>query len=488
MKKKMYQEAEKSYMSIHKSFPFYVNIVRNLGGMALEKNQFKKAIEYFENLKTFTDSTKTLYNKTTVIHDIGISYFHLSNFEKAEKYLTQSIELQQQNKDTVFLIGSYMDLANVYYEQWKDDLAIPYFKKAYKLSLLVKDFEIKRKAALNMSVVEENRKDLSKALSYRKEHEKWKDSLNNQQDIWNVAQFEKKLAVNEKEKEIKILEAENKLKSSQREKLIISLISVLLLLFLGSYLYIQKSKSHKIISEQKKELSLLNTTKDKLFSIVSHDLRSSVNLLQKSNSKLIKNIDDKNYDQLGNIANKNVATARATYNLLENLLNWSTLQTKQLYFQIESIELNNVIQQIEFNYKPLFEDKNIIFHNKVDSPTFINADLDSLKIILRNLLDNAIKFTPVNGEISIENSISSNHSFLDIQIKDNGIGMSTDMVTDIMNESILLSKKKNQNEIGTGLGIQLCKALTAKNNAFFKIESTLKKGTTVTLSFPKTTI
>ncbi len=488
MKKKMFDEAKKNYKNINKTFPFYANIVRNLGGMALEKNEFKKAIEYFESLNEFPKTRPLNFKQSTVIHDIGISHFHLKNFKKAENYLNKSIELQKKENDTIFLIGSFMDLANVYYEQWKDDLAIPYFEKAYKLSLLTNDHEIKRKAALNMSVVEENRKDLTKALAYRKEHEKWKDSINNQQKIWNVAQFEKKLAIKEKEKEIRILETENKLKSSQREKLIISLISAVLLLILGSYLYLQKSKSHKIISEQKQELGLLNKTKDKLFSIVSHDLRSSVNLMAKSNAKLIKNINKKNYEEVENIANKNASAATSTYNLLENLLHWSTLQTQQLYFQIESIELHNVIQQIEFNYKPLFKNKNLTFINNVEQPSFVNADLDSLKIILRNILDNAIKFTGEKGKIECSSFVSEDKNKIYLKISDNGIGMNETTVDKLLSNKTLLNKKINQKEIGTGLGIELCKSLITKNNGTFHIESKLNHGTKIIIGLQKTAL
>lgn len=484
MKKKIYKESLKEYEKVTTNFPFYYKIIRNLGGIALEKGSYKEAISYFERLNNITDSNIINYNKSSVIHDIGIAYFHLSNYEKAASLLLKSTQLQEKNKDTLRLIGSYMDIANVYYVQYKDDVAIPYFEKAYQLSQKISDFEIKRKASLNMSIVEENRKNLTKSLAYRKEYEKWKDSLTNQQKIWSVAQFEKKLAITQKQKEIDVLASQSQLKESQRNSLLVSSFLLLFLLIVSVYFYIQKNKNHQIITHQKEKLNLLNRTKDKLLSIVSHDLRSSVNLLQKSNSKLLHEIQHRNYEVLNTIVTKNAAIANSSYNLLENLLHWATLQTKQLYFYIESVDLFSVMQQITFNYQPLFDHKEITFKNKIAPASFILADLDSLKIIIRNLLDNSIKYNKVQGTISVYN-YAKNNAYECLVVEDTGIGMSPRVIKELLKETSLLSKKKNQEEIGTGLGIQLCKTLILKNNATLKIESTVNKGTKMIITFPK---
>ena len=484
MKKKLFNETKKEYTLIAHDFPFYYKIIRNLGGIALEQHKFKKAIAYFEQLNIFSKDTFYTFEKSSVIHDLGISYFHLSKFNKAEKLLLKSLFLQKEKKDTLRIIGSYMDVANVYYEQYKDELAIPYFEKAYQLSKKTNNFEIKRKTSLNMAVVEENRKNIAKALVYRKEFEKWKDSLNNQHKIWGVAQFEKKLAITHKQEKINNLESENKIKRTQRNGFILSSFLLLLLLFTGIYFYFQKNKSHKIITSQKDKLNQLNETKDKLFSIVSHDLRSSVNLLQKSNTKLLHEIKNRNYEVLDTIVTQNAAIANSSYNLLENLLNWATLQTNQLYFHIESVDLFSIFQQITNNYQPLFDDKQILFINKIPPASFILADLDSLKIIIRNILDNAIKFSSINDTITVH-ATSKNDTHINLSIKDTGCGMDKEMVKELLKKTYLLHKKKNKEEIGTGLGIQLCKILSLKNNANFSIDSVIKKGTKISISFPK---
>ncbi len=482
MMKKLFNEAKKEYGLVSQDFRFYYKITRNLGGIALEQNKYEEAISYFDKLEKLSNDDGHDLLRSTVIHDLGLCYFHLSQFDKAEKYLLKSVRLQE--KDTLLLISSYMDVANLYYEQYKDDEAIPYFEKAYSLAKKTKDFELKRNATLNMAVVEENRKNLSKSLAYRKEYETWKDSLNDQNKVWEIAEIEKKNAVEQKQREIGLLESEKQIKITERNGFIVSSILLLLLLGMGTYFYGQKNKINKVILVQKEALNQLNLTKDKLFSIVSHDLRASVNAFRSSNKKLLDGIANRNYEALDSIVHKNVSIATSTYNLLENLLHWATMQTEQLYFNIESIDLFSAMQQIEYNYKPLFENKNLYLENKIPKAVFVLVDLDSLKIIVRNLLDNAMKFSKEGGTVSVYVH-DSNDNFQYLIIEDGGIGMNKETKENLLKEGKVLNKKKNQKGIGTGLGIQLCKSMIGKNKGTFNIESVEGEGTKVIVGFQK---
>ncbi|MFD2943161.1 ATP-binding protein [Flavobacterium notoginsengisoli] len=481
---KLFKEAEKEFLLISKKFVFYNYIDNYLACNYIDLKEFKKAILHFQKvLEPSTDNNDC--NINSVYGNLGICYLHLSQFDKAEFYLLKNSEMLQSSNDTLPLINSYFNIASLYYEQYKDAQAIPYFKDAYLLSKKVKDLDTKRVAAKNMAVVEENRGNFKEALSYRKESEQWKDSLNNQNKVWAVADFEKKFAVAQKQKEIKVLQVENKLKNTQRNGFFFAAIGLLLLLTGGVYLYAQKVKNSKIILLQKNKLDELNATKDQLFSIVSHDLRSSVNALKTSNAKLSSTLETKNYEELNQLIVQNSGIANSAYSLLDNLLHWAMLQTKQLYFHKESVHLYSIVQQIEYNYKPLLLDKEITFENLVSKNIFIFVDLDSLKIVLRNLLDNAIKFSNENGKISFytENNDSDSCQLI---IQDNGIGMKKETIEALLSDSELLTKKDNSEIIGTGLGLQLCKQMIRKNDGKLAIESDLNKGTKMILTFPKT--
>nr|WP_315251235.1 HAMP domain-containing sensor histidine kinase [uncultured Flavobacterium sp.] len=483
--KKLFKEAQKEFLLTSKEF--YLSPLRNLtlGTTLLELREFKKALIYYkESERQFLEINETRC-LADVYNGIGTTYIFLKQYDEAEFFLFKNLNLNLKTLNKSKICTSYINLANLFYEQYKDGLAIFYFKKSYDLSNYVGDFETKRVASKNMAVVEENKGNFKKALAYRKESEKWQDSLNNQSKVWALADYEKKYAVAQKQKQITVLKVENKLKDTQRNTMFFSILGLLLLLFSGVYAYAQKVKNAKIIFIQKEKLNELNATKDQLFSIVSHDLRSSVNALKTSNTKLTTSLETKNYDQLDHLLHQNSTIANGAYNLLDNLLHWALLQTKQLYFYKDSVHLFSIVQQIEYNYKPLLLDKTITFENTVSKNSFIFVDLDSLKIVLRNLLDNAIKFSPENSKISFY-TIETNTNFCQLVIQDSGLGMTQNTINELLQESELLAKKKNSEIIGTGLGMQLCKQMIKKNGGKLAIESELNKGTKMILSFPKT--
>lgn len=498
-KNKVTNEAINQFSSITPDFIFINRVKLYLGALNIKLNKFTKAIPYLKELESLSNTNNLYSYKNEVFKDLGICYLFLKEYEKSELYLKKSIN---NVSDTTSLIKNYTNFANLYYNQYKDNIAIAYFKKAYKLSKKFKInndnlspselndqkinlFEQKRRTARNMSVVEENRKDYKRALVYRKEMEMWKDSVNDQNRIYEVAQKEKEYAVKEKQQEVDLLQVENKLKETQRNIFLYSAIGLLLFLGIGAYFFREKVKTNKIIAKQKETLDELNATKDKLFSIVSHDLRSSVNALKSSNTTLLDNLASKNINALEGLLQKNSAIVNGAYGLLDNLLNWALLQTDKGYFQINSLRLFIIVEHVAYNYKPLLFEKDLSFENSVSKKDLVYADQESLKIVLRNLLDNAIKFSNPNGFIKVY-SRNTSEEYCDLIVEDNGMGMTEETRLKLLEDTVLLHKKEHEEVIGTGLGLQLCKSMVRKNHGKFSIESELGKGTKMIVSLPKT--
>jgi signal transduction histidine kinase len=335
-----------------------------------------------------------------------------------------------------------------------------------------------------MAVVEENRNNVTEALRYRKEYESWRDSLNDQNKVWALAEQEKRFAVAQKEKELVVLTTKNAQKNAERNMYILSSVLLFALLVVGVYFYRQKVKNAAIVQLQKNKLDELNATKDQLFSIVSHDMRSSVQVLKASNSDLLNSLETGDFSDLGHQLRQNNAVANSAYNLLDNLLHWSLLQTEQGYFFPEPFDLCTIVEQVIYNYKPLMAIKNITYQQRIDRGKLVLADTESFKLILRNLVDNSIKFTPKNGEISIYVRQTAT-DYYEMVIEDTGVGISQASITELIKENVLLSKKKHEDILGTGLGLQLCKSMIRKNNGLFAIESTEQVGTKMIVSLLK---
>ena len=479
----LYKQAKRELNLVSTDFEFYLLANNYLGKALIELREFKEALLIFKKIESLGDKLPSYIDRYLLYSDLGTCYLFLKDFDNSEKIFLTAIRLAEQNKDDKGLLNLYPNIANMYYEQYKDNQAIPYFEKAYLLSKRIGGFSYKELAARNMAAVEENRNDFKKAIAYRKEHEQWKDSLNNQNKVWEIAQAEKKYAISQKQKEVNLLATENKLRETERNNLLVSSGLLLLLLGAGFYFYRQKVKSNKIILKQKVILDDLNATKDKLFSIVSHDLRSSVNALKSSNAKLQTSLASGNYEALDVQLNTNNAIANGAYNLLDNLLNWALLQTEQSFFYQESSHLKTIVQHVTFNYEPLMLHKAIEFKMVVPANVFVFVDTDSIKIVLRNLLDNAIKFCPENGMVSIY-SRGSENGFSYLVIEDSGAGMTESKRQELLAPTVLLSKKGKEEGVGTGLGMQLCKSLIAKNGGTFAIETKLNQGTKIIIGLP----
>ncbi|MCW2121227.1 sensor histidine kinase [Flavobacterium sp. 7A] len=139
------------------------------------------------------------------------------------------------------------------------------------------------------------------------------------------------------------------------------------------------------------------------------------------------------------------------------------------------------VKHVAYNYEPIMKNKGIVFENDVNSSIYAFVDSDSFKIILRNLVDNAIKFTPENGTIKVY-SLPGKTGFVTLVVEDSGTGMPEEKRLELLRPTVLLSKKGKEEGVGTGLGMQLCKSLIERNGGEFAIESEVGVGTRILVS------
>lgn len=487
--KNLLSESKKDLNRISPSFKLYGSVMAAQANIMFRERKYAESLALSLKVKDKGRLAENGVLESSLDHNIGLCYMMLQDYENSEHYLNLSLEQQLKTTDTNLIVGGYMDLANLYYQQYLDDKAIPNFQKAYELAGQTDDYKLRRIAALNMSVVEENRGDLEKSLAYRKEYDQWKDSTNNQEKVWEIAQIEKRHLADTKQREIGLLqrknslvERENELKSKERNAILIGAGVLLLVLVLIIYFYYQKIRSSAIIAEQRESLDKLNGFKNRLFSIVSHDLRSSVHGLRRSTEQLREEIPNED-SKLKTLVNQQGAIANSTYGMLDNLLNWALLQSDEIYFHPEKISLKRLIPQVVLNYQPLLDQKNISLETDVPVDAKVNADNDSVKIVLRNVLDNAMKFTPEKGNLNISANVQND--IVELRIKDSGPGMSPEQLAIVVEQSSQVSKESGEERSGTGLGVRLCASFMSKNNGSFRIESEEGEGTTVVLRFEK---
>lgn len=236
------------------------------------------------------------------------------------------------------------------------------------------------------------------------------------------------------------------------------------------------------INKANVELSELNSTKDKLFSIIGHDLRGPFTSLLGFTDLLIENLDKYDRQKFEQIITHISKAAKNAYSLLENLLLWARSQNHQMLFAPRTTNLFNVTRDVILSLTSLGSIKNITMVNKVPPELKACADVNMLTAILRNLISNAIKFSNPGSEVEIEALL--NGEAVEISVKDNGIGMNEEIKSSLFRTISNNTRAGTANEKGTGLGLMICKEFIDKHHGIIRLESEVGKGTKFTFSLP----
>lgn len=228
------------------------------------------------------------------------------------------------------------------------------------------------------------------------------------------------------------------------------------------------------------ELDELNSTKDKLFSIIAHDLRSPFSSILGFTELLVDKENILQHDESEKYLGLINSSAKNTLVLLDNLLNWAKSQTGQLIIIKEKIDIRSIIEETTDLLYSNSEIKNISMNISQAENIEIYADSNMLKAIFRNLISNAIKFTHSQGSIDIQSSIEDN--MLEISVSDNGVGMDEKICEHLFGKN--LSTKGTEGESGSGLGLLICKEFIEKHGGQISVQSELGKGSKFTFTLP----
>ncbi len=238
------------------------------------------------------------------------------------------------------------------------------------------------------------------------------------------------------------------------------------------------------LEQNREELKLLNASKDKFFSIISHDLRSPFTGFLGLSQLLIDEQNNLKKPDLEQIAMSMNKAAKKLFNFLENLLDWSRSQMGGMQFDPIKIDIKDAVNRCFMVLKETANEKQIQLIELIETGNIVISDNNALNTILRNLISNAIKFTNKNGKIFIGIGSSSDDE-ITIYVKDTGVGINPDNQEKIFRLDSKVSTHGTNNEQGSGLGLLLVKEFVEKSNGRLWIESELEVGTTVFFTLKK---
>ena len=455
----------------------------HLAIIRIKQGKYKEALEF--NKKAFDISQKMDYwaNYPAVYYNYAVIYNRMGDFDKAIEFMNESGKIRKSYADFRGMGSDLSMLGRIYLAKKDYSNAIKKFLEAKKI---LEDYNAIRplvSVLSGLSTAYENLGDYKTALGYFKEFKIFSDSVYNENVKRQTAILNLKRQIEEKDREIKYLEEINRVQSKVQNYLII-FSSIILVLFISSIvLYIKVRKSKQNLAEINKKLVSLNNEREKFFSIISHDLKSPflgilglIELLKeetnKSDNMQLKNLVDK----LENAVNNQ-------FKLVDDLLNWTRLQSGKMVFEPTEFILTDVLNESIESLRNFSLKKNIRIKTEIEKDFLVRADRNMISSVIRNLLSNAIKYSFTDTDINVL-IYKKNDDFVSVQIKDNGIGIPEENILKLFSVESNISTEGTQKEKGTGLGLLMVKEMIEKNNGEIIVKSKLNLGSTFEFSLP----
>ena len=425
---------------------------------------------------------------------IAKTYMQKGDFENSIKYYDTTYTLYSSNKDNYGLAEIELGRGDVYQKQHRYDDALESVNKSLSQAKKLNARILEIACFNQLSSLWEMKGDHKKALGYYKRFKQLEDTLFSQDMQAKLLRDQIRFETESKDSQIAALnQQQESTEGALKRKQFVQNILVVVMALSGILLFsVYRSGQRRrqintlLVHHQKEtekrseELERLNQVKDKFFSIISHDLRSPINAL----SGLLDLLDK------GAVSSselpKHIRELKTRFNhtraLLNNLLDWTLLQMDKLNLQKGKIDLKKLVDE---NIQLLSDTpgKEISLINEVAPNTIGYADSNTINLVIRNLITNAIKFTNDKGEVKVSATAQGNEWV--VSVKDNGVGMATEVLRILFDKTAPYTTRGTANEKGTGLGLILCKEFVEKNGGRIWVESAEDYGSTFYFTLPK---
>jgi signal transduction histidine kinase len=464
----------------------------NLGISLSELGQYTEAMEALVKGYDFTTNFQESTQRMMIINRQGQVHLELGNLNEAKSRFSGILERYPEltNWEKAFATTG---LGLIALEENQTQKALELGLKGYEYAKLASAYWDQERASSLLSKAYEQLGDYKTALLYSRLNKVHADTLYNDDKNSEISYHQLQMAEADKATlEQKNLIAEQKAKISNYTLIGLSAILALLtMIILLSRRWLQKKEelNRKLLEKQKEiiaqnnTLNQLNEEKNKLFSILSHDLKTPIHsirqMLELQEMNMLSDLEKEESNQLL------LRQVKQTEQKIEQLLRWSHAQLGGIVTEKKSLDVYELIQETISHNELVAQKKNININFVVEKPMFrIHADPSQLRIILQNCLQNAIKFSHEAGEIKIHLEDLGNQ--VKLSIKDQGVGMTPDKLNEISKKKSIVSSTEGTNkEKGTGLGLFLVKQFLENNGGDLTIESEYQKGTTLHLTFEK---
>jgi signal transduction histidine kinase len=435
------------------------------------------------------DSTGQRSEMTVMLADRGMAYFHAHEYDKAFADYTKCLEPPLDKTAPSIIAQAHIGLGEVWMARGNAKKSIPHLEIAYTIFSENEMYDQAGPAAEELGAAYTQVGDFEKALKYIKLGYTIKDRLFNEENTRQQQQLQFDYELEKKQNQIELLKKDKLIAQGRSEMQratlwgLLSGFTLVLIIAIQLYRGRQKEKhSKETIALQARNLEELNNFKDKIFSVLSHDLRGPINSISTTVDLL-----DNDHLSLAEFAvlkpDMKKQLGGLTF-LLDNLLKWSkNYITGVTAARPESVNLYKIAHENIALLQAQANEKSINVINNIPQSFTALGDPDQIDIVLRNLISNALKFTDVGGTITLS-ATTDDHS-AQIHISDNGVGMTPEQIRNLFLTSTHASSFGTRGETGTGLGLLLCYEFIKANDGEIVVASEKNKGSTFTIKLPK---
>ena len=459
----------------------------NIGMVYQLMQKHAEAIEWIGKAKKIEETEGEKLKVAIRSFNLATSYAALKKFDEAKQYYLESLAVFSVTNLHAQTSKIFAGLGQLYFMNGQYNLAYEQYNKA--LEQAEKSGTLPEKSNIYSLLYQYYRKQnqFEKALTYNELYHKSKDSVFNLNVSKQMEEMQAQYQTAQKEAEITRLESENEIKQTElqfrKRERNWALAGVILLFAVSVSMYalfatVKKQKSE--LGRQNSELDRLNKTLNKLFGIISHDLRNATAAYQSSAKIIGHHLQKGQPEKLLPLAPEIDKNARQLSAMLENLLNWSAIQIKGIQPEKELVVVKTVVDEILSMFSEVARSKNNQINVEINDEN-VWCDPESFHLIVLNLIGNALKFTS-SGKVKISASMAER--ITTITVSDSGCGMEAAVLENLKNSVLPESKRGTSGEKGTGLGLTMVYEHIRKNGGNIDIESVPEKGTVVQFYLP----
>jgi len=458
-------EISADYYQKASNFVKRVEVLNILGDVYLRSGNQEKALEKFHLSREESILFSLLKQLSVAENQIGKIFLANSSFGNALTFLRSSLENARASDDLATISDAYFSISEYY----------------LKIG------------------------DLPKAYNYRTMSSEFEDTLFTHSIEQKLVTLQRQYDIESKDQELQLLRKNEEIEKLEIEKnryyrnfMIVLIIILIIFSTISMYNLYQRRKSNIILEKQKQlqeETNLqliesqkvqqnINLTKNKIFTVLAEDLITPFNLLLEYTDLLEQNAGESNTKAIKKNSGIIYQSSKNLFQLLENLLQWSRNQRGMIEFHPGYFDLYKTINHLISVEEVLAHKKNIEFRRYLQEAFIVYADESHITTVLRNLVNNAIKYSHIGGWVKI--GITDKNGFAEVTITDNGVGINQEDMKKLFRMDTHIARKGTANERGTGLGLIIAHELILKNRGSVSVESEEGKGTRFAFTIPKT--